>query len=184
MILKNKGELMTLVINLFAGPGAGKSTTAAGLFYTMKKEGMSVELVTEYAKDRVWEEHSSVFEDQLYLLAKQNRRLKRLQGKVDYIVTDSPLLLGQYYASEEDRIAVKWITDWAFNKYNNLNIFLRRTKPYVSVGRNQNYEEALKADQGIKKIIETREYIELEDNDNLVRDLIDYLRIVYAKQKT
>jgi len=29
------------VINLFAGPGAGKSTTAAGLFYYMKKLGMA-----------------------------------------------------------------------------------------------------------------------------------------------
>jgi ATP:corrinoid adenosyltransferase len=62
------------VINIFAGPGAGKSTTAAGLFYHMKKLNMSVELVTEYAKSRVWEQHSSVMRDQVYLTAKQKTR--------------------------------------------------------------------------------------------------------------
>jgi dephospho-CoA kinase len=32
------------VINLAAGPGAGKSTTAAGLFNIMKLKGLKVEL--------------------------------------------------------------------------------------------------------------------------------------------
>lgn len=163
---------MTLVINLFAGPGAGKSTTAAGLFYAMKRKGLLVELVTEYAKDRVWEEHHSVFSDQLYLVAKQNRKLKRLVGKVDYIITDSPLLLGQYYSSDEDKVAVRFITDWAFNKYNNLNIFLKRTKPYVKTGRNEDLSGALKADEGIKKILSTREYVKLGDSDTLISDII------------
>lgn len=41
-------------INLFAGPGTGKSTTAAGVFFEMKRSGMSVEYVTEYAKSLVF----------------------------------------------------------------------------------------------------------------------------------
>jgi hypothetical protein len=168
---------MTLVINFFAGPGAGKSTTAAGVFHALKKLGKSVELVTEYAKDRVWEEHHSVFTDQLYLTAKQNRRLARLKDKVDYIVTDSPLLLGQYYSNEEDRIPVRFITDWVFNKYDNLNFFIKRTKPYDTKGRNESYEEALKADEGIKKIVSTREYVELVDDDNIVLEVIKCLKI-------
>ena len=47
---------MTRVINLLGAPGAGKSTAAAGLFYRMKKEFLSVELVTEYAKDLIYPE--------------------------------------------------------------------------------------------------------------------------------
>lgn len=166
---------MTKVINLFAGPGAGKSTTAAGLFYTMKKQGMSVELVTEYAKDRVWEEHHSVFKDQLYLLAKQNRKLQRLIGKVDYIITDSPLLLGQYYGGEEDKLPIRFITDWAFNKYDNVNIFIKRTKPYIQTGRNETYEQALKADEGIRKIVSTRPHYEVEDNDSTIKNILDLI---------
>lgn len=44
------------VINLFGGPGIGKSTLAAGLFEHMKIAGFNVELVNEYAKDMVWEQ--------------------------------------------------------------------------------------------------------------------------------
>lgn len=42
---------MLKVISLWAGPGAGKSTTAAALFNLMKRERFEVELVTEVAKD-------------------------------------------------------------------------------------------------------------------------------------
>lgn len=168
---------MTKVINLFAGPGAGKSTTAAGLFYQMKKRGLSVELVTEYAKDRVYEEHSSIFSDQIYLTAKQNRRQSRLVGKVDYIITDSPLLLGQYYVCKEDKEHIRWITEWLFDKYDNVNVFIKRTKPYDTKGRNENYEQALEADIGIKNIIKIRNYIELEDNENIITNILNHLEI-------
>lgn len=56
---------MMKVINLFGGPGSGKSTLAAGLFERMKIQGLSVELVTEYAKDMVWERRGNILDDQL-----------------------------------------------------------------------------------------------------------------------
>ena len=48
------------VISLFAGPGAGKSTAAAGLFNLMKCKGESCELVTEVAKGMTYENHSAL----------------------------------------------------------------------------------------------------------------------------
>jgi tRNA uridine 5-carbamoylmethylation protein Kti12 len=94
---------MTLVVNLFGGPGCGKSTTSAGLFHDMKKKSLNVELVTEYAKELVWSDSISAMSDQLYLLANQNRRLDRLVGKVDYVITDAPLLLSAYYGVKYGR---------------------------------------------------------------------------------
>ncbi len=35
----------SIVINFFAGPGSGKSTTAAGVFFTLKTAGQKAELV-------------------------------------------------------------------------------------------------------------------------------------------
>lgn len=52
------GEFMknTLLVNLYAGPGAGKSTGAAYIFAKLKMAGVDCEYVSEYAKDRVWQE--------------------------------------------------------------------------------------------------------------------------------
>lgn len=44
-----------LVINLFGVPGAGKSTGAAYIFARLKMLGINTELVTEFAKDKVWD---------------------------------------------------------------------------------------------------------------------------------
>jgi hypothetical protein len=62
------------VINLWAGPGAGKSTTAAGLFFLMKLTGRRVELVTEYAKEVVYDQDPTRIKNQLLILAKQCSR--------------------------------------------------------------------------------------------------------------
>ena len=40
----------TLLVNLYAGPGAGKSTGAAYIFAKLKMAGIDCEYVSEYAK--------------------------------------------------------------------------------------------------------------------------------------
>ncbi|RWI06804.1 MAG: hypothetical protein EOQ89_03480 [Mesorhizobium sp.] len=142
------------VINLCAGPGAGKSTTAAGLFNIMKLKGFNCELVTEFAKDLTWEGRMNTLSNQLYILAKQEARLARLEGKVDYVVTDSPLLLGLVYVNERFRKA--WFHNavrGAFDLYDNVLFLLERTKPYQPVGRNQTAQEAVLLDHFIADML-------------------------------
>ena len=67
-----------VVINLWGAPGSGKSTTAAGLFFLMKINKYKVELVTEYAKDLVWNGHEAMFGNQISIFAEQNWRIHRL----------------------------------------------------------------------------------------------------------
>ena len=137
------------VINLFAGPGAGKSTTAAGVFRLMKLSGYNVELVTEYAKDMTWEKRFNTLSDQLYMFGKQHRRQHRLKGQVDYVVTDSPLLLSLFYKPEDYSEHFEPFVLDMWNMYDNRNFFIDRTKPYVTIGRNQTEEEARAIDRRI-----------------------------------
>ena len=46
---------MTLIVNLFGAPSAGKSTMMALVFAKLKLNGCNVEMAPEYAKKKVWE---------------------------------------------------------------------------------------------------------------------------------
>ena len=143
------------VINLFGQPSAGKSTTAAGVFHELKKRGINCELVTEYAKDMVWKDMPShAFKDQIYITAKQNHRQERLRGKVDYVITDSPLLLGLIYMPEDYYEGYEELVWSIFHSYNNLNFFLERKKEYNPVGRNQTEEESNKIGAQTKEFLQ------------------------------
>ncbi len=156
------------VINLFAGPGAGKSTLRADLFGLMKKNQKDVEEVTEFAKDKTWEKNFSALADQLFVLANQNRRLDRLKDQVEWVVSDSPILLGVHYKTPEylpknfeNLIFELWDT------YENYNFFIERNHPYVTKGRNQGEEIAKQIDDSIIKMLNDRgvPFISLKSSD-------------------
>jgi hypothetical protein len=142
------------VINLFAGPGCGKSTLAAGIFSLLKFHGVLVELVTEYAKDLTWEERHFALSNQSYVWANQRHRMLRVAGKVDVLVTDSPLLLGVAYSNNEPEYVDRSIIE-SFNEFDNINYYLNREKPYVEVGRNHTKHEAFQLDSYIRNILIT-----------------------------
>ena len=143
------------IINLFGGPGSGKSTTAAGVFSALKIAEISVELVTEYAKDLTWDE-SPAIQDQMLVFAEQRHRLWRLDGKVKYVVTDSPLLTGLVYSSESDTFNnLVWESHrfWPSRNY-----LLKRVKKFDPVGRNQTEQQAVALDAKFVKLLAWDEY--------------------------
>lgn len=144
---------MTLIVNLFGGPGCGKSTTAADIFAKLKWEDINCELVTEYAKDKVWEGNFSTLDDQLYVFAKQHHRQWRLLNKVDIIITDSPLLLSIIYDHAKSAVLHKLVLQ-RFNTFDNLNFVIDRQKSYQAAGRLQTFEGALEKDRQIKDILD------------------------------
>ncbi|RLD66513.1 MAG: hypothetical protein DRI84_04650 [Bacteroidetes bacterium] len=154
MINKNSS---TLIVNLFGGPSVGKSTVAAGVFSLLKLHGVECGLVTEYAKDLVWEERHKTFKDQQYIFAKQHHRLWRVVDKVDVIITDSPLILNQVYGDIYKTTNKKFndnVIDVVSN-FNNYNILLTRTKKYNPNCRNQTEDQAKEIDSIIRRTLES-----------------------------
>lgn len=137
------------VINLFGGPGTGKSTGAAYIFSHLKMEGINCELVTEYAKDLVWQGSHHLLSDQNRLFSEQYHRLDRLKGKVEIAITDSPLLLSLICGRIHNTLKpgqTNMITS-CVGEFDNENIFLIRVKKYNPIGRSESEADARMVDE-------------------------------------
>lgn len=129
-----KDSKQTLVVNLFAGPGAGKSTTAAGVFFELKSRGVNCELAGR-------EERHRTFTDQIYIFGKQYHRIHRLLGQVQCIITDSPILLTPVYDGEK-RKSLETLVVEEHKKMWTYNAFLKRRKTFNPKGRNHSLDES------------------------------------------
>ena len=170
----------TIVVNLIGGPGSGKSTTAAGLFYNLKKLGVNCEMALEYAKDKVYEESFKTMDDQLYIFGKQYHRMWRLKNLVDVIITDSPLLLSIYYNKTKSNYCEDLIVE-QYNKFNNMLYILKRDNiEFKQEGRIQNEEESKHIDMEVKNILDRNNisYIEISTLDaieKITEDVVNKL---------
>lgn len=179
---------MSIIINLFGGPGIGKSTQAAGLFTKMKKNHMDVELTYEFPKEVTWEGNFSAIKDQFYITANQHRNISRLYGKVEYIIVDSPIVLGSIYRNKYspdeypscfyDKSFDEFI--WTlFKKYKSLNILLIRDETtYDENGRFQTLQESKKIDTEIKQTLLDNDipFVEFFVNDNTPDEIFKYIK--------
>lgn len=173
---------MTKVINILAGSGCGKTTTAAGVFYELKKRNINCELVSEYVKTWAWQGRKIEPIDQGYILERQARSERLLYGKVDYIVTDSPFILSPIYEkfyndTEYTKNTVFYFLEEAKKQgVEHYNYLLNRTKPFNPEGRYEDEETAKKVDVAVKDFLlyNDLEYYEIrsKDQDGKVSDII------------
>jgi nicotinamide riboside kinase len=141
------------VVNLFAGPGTGKSTTCAALFAECKYFGVNTEMVLEYAKDMTWERRGDkAFKAQEFIFGQQSFALSKVASEVDFAITDAPLMLSTVYGNEEELSNLAYATHM---KYDSLNIFLKRNKAYQKAGRSQTEEEARTLDARMLGMLES-----------------------------
>jgi hypothetical protein len=147
--------MKTKVINLFGGPNSKKSTTAYLLTGILKSKGIDTELAGEYAKDVVWGKRFEDLKYQFYITSKQAYRIEKLIGQVEYIICDSPVLLGCIYAPKDYFPNYKPFL-WDIHKsHDSLNFFLKRGEgPYNPNGRTQTEEEAKALDGKIKDVFD------------------------------
>lgn len=149
-----KGE-KTLCVNFLAGAGAGKSTIAVLLHGFLKMHGVTSEYTAEYAKDLAFEGRLELAIDDLKLFGEQQHRQFRLRGKVDAIISDSPILLSSIYRTNDNLLDALVMQE--FNKYENLNFYVVRKKRYIKAGRKETKEEATKIDTRTRKFLDDKQ---------------------------
>jgi len=176
----------TKIINLFGGPGSGKSTITSGLFYELKKRNISCDNPYEFPKQVAWEDNKSQITDQLYIFANQHRGIVRSYGKVDFIILDSPILLSLAYKDGYDKgypaslygeSFDKMVFD-VYNQYTNINFLLNRDdKKYQTDGRFQSQTESSMFHKRIKNILDDHDltYFNMEVNGDTVDKIIKFI---------
>lgn len=152
----------TTVINLFGGPGIGKSTVCAQMYADLKKRGVSCEMVREYVKDLAWEQRQLGPYDQLYITGEQIRREALLLGRANIVITDSPVLIGAEYARRYSpkhvakgalEAARAYYRQVAEDGHEHIHVMLAREGEYTPEGRYQTESEARKIDQGLEALL-------------------------------
>lgn len=190
-ITSNNSDKNTIVINAFAGPGAGKTTSCLEVAEKLKKQGFVTEYVQEYAKELVYDNNFIMldghYEHQFDILKEQVKRINRLYGKVDFILTDSPVLLNNTYLNEDkstnDYVAYCENVKKIYTLYDNFNYFVERdTSVFEKEGRIHNLEQSIAIDNELKNMLHNNQ-IDFDvythaTIDNIVRDST----IIYAKQ--
>ncbi len=154
---------MTNVITFLAGPGCGKSTTSAGLFYHMKLQGLDVELVPEWAKKFAWQKTPITPLQQSFLFGKQAQSEACLYNKLDYLVVDSSVLLSPAYELFYSGKSMVLTSVLEFLKHaksegvEHHHFLLNRVKPYNTKGRYETEEQAKKFDVFLRECLNTWE---------------------------
>ncbi len=143
-------------INLFGGPGVGKSTFAAKLFAHLKKMGENIDLVQEVVKQWAYEGKQIHSWDCIGLFGRQFEAEQRLlRNGVQSIITDSPLLLQCFYAQTVHGCPVHWEMVNICKKFEeshpSINFLIQR--PIINFeihGRYQTEEAALQIDKMVE----------------------------------
>lgn len=146
----------TIVVNLFGGPAAGKTTCAWEIASKLKKNKLVTEYVPEYAKELVWDERYDILDGSLphqhHIFETQNHRVRRLLGKVDVIVTDATLLNSLVYGiNNPPEFEEEILHNFAFFK--NFNLFVKRGEYFEQEGRVHTLEESIQLDRRIMDIL-------------------------------
>lgn len=160
-------------INFLGGPGVGKSSVSAFLFSKLKRQGVEIELIQEYAKEWAYEKRDINEYDQLALFSTQLSREYRIlkNSPTSLVICESPTILTIPYAKRYNFPCVEslWEIESMFEKeYPSINIFLKRNDcPYNEMGRYEDHKMAKRMDNLIldflKKYLVV--YFEIDYND-------------------
>lgn len=173
----------TLIVNAYAGPGAGKTTACLSTVAALKKMGFNAEYISEYAKELVYDSPETLdgsIENQLIILKEQLKRQDRYLGKVDIIVTDAPILLNTAYLKEKENTYIEMVKN-LYSQYENFNFFVNRDGNYVQEGRIQNQEESIQKDNEIKEILKENNLFYGTFFHHTVDNLAEKIKVTYDR---
>ncbi len=177
-------QLKTVVINAFGGAGAGKTTAALSIAAELKKHGYVTEYVPEYAKELILSNNFAALDgtlkNQRKVYEEQKYRITRCIGKVDFVVTDCPIIISGMFLNDcpEKNDFQREILE-QFNKNANFSFVIQRDEnKFEQANRMGTFEEAKAMDADIQQYLKDNNVqfgcYDHAHLDNIVKHSIEY----------
>lgn len=178
--------MKTTVINFVGSPCSGKSVLAAYTFAILKTMHVKAEYIQEHAKFLIYQERFDELNNQFLVSTEQYKLIKAVDGKVDFITLDSPLLLGMYYNKHfpgnvsniektQDMILSK------MSEFNNVYIFLKRNKdfPFQLEGRVHDESQSNIIEKELEELLQEFNipYLEITSDISNIDKILEYIQI-------
>lgn len=142
---------MSILINLFGGPGAGKTTLAHGIVYEFRMHGIEADIATEYPKELIYDRINPASINQYTILAEQFKKIERVLRACTVVVCECPLLLCAEYDMGKRHIfqMVKDYETYLKDTYktSTYNYFVDRIVPYTTTNRVHTEKQAIDIDR-------------------------------------
>lgn len=139
-----------IVVNLFGGPGVGKSTVAAMLFAHYKRRGLRVELAREQAKELLYQGRD-LARHQLLIIARQYQILKDMEAAgTDLVISDSALRLNLVYSRSLSYYPqLVELVRGLSAEFGDIDVLLRRAVPFSTHARLGDETDARQIDAAV-----------------------------------
>ena len=176
-----KSARATVVVNVFGGPGCGKTAMAWEICERLRREGFLVEYAPEYAKELTWDASSKAATElersharelldgrpdhQMAIVREQHRRISRCIGQVDFVVTDGPLVQTLAYMRGADSKSpdirrlyakVREQTVELARLYPTFDLLAKRSgaRDYPQAGTDYTRDQALAVDRTVRALLD------------------------------
>jgi hypothetical protein len=163
----------TKYINFVGGPSVGKSLMSALTYVELKALGYSCEMVQEHVKMLIYRENFDMLNCQWLVSYEQYKMLQALQGKVDFVCADSPLLIGLFY----NRYHVPNVCDIEKTEAC-IRQNMEKLQPCVNIFLERNENHAFEESGRIHGLEESKQI------DGYLKDLLDGLHLPYLSVKS
>ena len=176
--------MKTKIVNFIGGPSLGKSLISALTFAELKSRHYKAEYVQEYAKMLVYKKDFETLNNQYFVSTQQYKMFKAVDGQVDYICADSPLLIGLFYNRDHptnvsDVQKTEQMIIQKMNEFENIYIYLERNNkyPFETQGRIHNEEQSCIIDTKMKKLLDEFElnYLSIISDKESIPQIVDYI---------
>lgn len=164
---KKPPKKKTLCVDIYGGPGTGKSIQQALVFARLKMWGVDAVMSMEAAKRYVYSKSEEIH-TQEGLFGDQLRELELFNGKVDVIVCEAPLLFNiiydKMYSKTENKDFHRSVANVYNDRFRHLEFLLTRVHDYSQDGRYQDEKGAREVDNMIRQVLKDcgRTPIEIE----------------------